>query len=251
MQINPNLDLQQKLNIVDLNHLFTNASVLDKKQLKKYIKNLVNTNWNDKNNETIVNIIHSYNVNHIANGAKKPSNKERKIRNTVVHDLNNILNNAVLVETTSNTKKTQNPTTKGEKHKNNIDFYHRLYVPVSLNGNLYVIRLVVEEDKNNIGLQPKLTELYDIYIDKEGLLPPPSANGKSNGSSNPSIITVRDMLENVKQADNPDVYVKEPKDQIQTKEFKQWFGNSKVVNADGTPKVMYHGTPNGNFDTFV
>ncbi len=250
MQINPNLDLQQKLNIVDLNHLFTNASVLDKKQLKKYIKNLVNTNWNDKNNETIVNIIHSYNVNHIANGAKKPSNKERKIRNTVVHDLNNILNNAVLVETTPNTKKTQNPTTKGEKHKNNIDFYHRLYVPVSLNGNLYVIRLVVEEDKNNIGLQPKLTELYDIYIDKEGLLPPPSANGKSNGSSNPSIITVRDMLENVKQADNPDVYVKEPKDQIQTKEFKKWFGNSKVVNADGTPKVMYHGTPNGNFDTF-
>lgn len=250
MQINPNLDLQQKLNIVDLNNLFTNASVLDKKQLKKYIKNLVNTNWNDKNNETIVNIIHSYNVNHIANGAKKPSNKERKIRNTVVHDLNNILNNAVLVETTSNTKKTQNPTTKGEKHKNNIDFYHRLYVPVSLNGNLYVIRLVVEEDKNNIGLQPKLTELYDIYIDKEGLLPPSSANGKSNGSSNPSIITVRDMLENVKQADNPDVYVKEPKDQIQTKEFKKWFGNSKVVNADGTPKVMYHGTPNGNFDTF-
>lgn len=250
MQINPNLDLQQKLNIVDLNHLFANASVLDKKQLKKYIKNLVNTNWNDKNNETIVNIIHSYNVNHIANGAKKPSNKERKIRNTVVHDLNNILNNAVLVETTPNTKKTQNPTTKGEKHKNNIDFYHRLYVPVSLNGNLYVIRLVVEEDKNNIGLQPKLTELYDIYIDKEGLLPPPSANGKSNGSSNPSIITVRDMLENVKQADNPDVYVKEPKDQIQTKEFKKWFGNSKVVNADGTPKVMYHGTPNGNFDTF-
>ena len=250
MQINPNLDLQQKLNIVDLNHLFTNASALDKKQLKKYIKNLVNTNWNDKNNETIVNIIHSYNVNHIANGAKKPSNKERKIRNTVVHDLNNILNNAVLVETTPNTKKTQNPTTKGEKHKNNIDFYHRLYVPVSLNGNLYVIRLVVEEDKNNIGLQPKLTELYDIYIDKEGLLPPPSANGKSNGSSNPSIITVRDMLENVKRADNPDVYVKEPKDQIQTKEFKKWFGNSKVVNADGTPKVMYHGTPNGNFDTF-
>ena len=25
-------------------------------------------------------------------------------------------------------------------------------------------------------------------------------------------------------------------------EFKQWFGDSKVVNKDGTPKVMYHGT---------
>jgi hypothetical protein len=27
-----------------------------------------------------------------------------------------------------------------------------------------------------------------------------------------------------------------------TPEFKKWFGNSKVVNPDGTPKVMYHGT---------
>jgi hypothetical protein len=27
-----------------------------------------------------------------------------------------------------------------------------------------------------------------------------------------------------------------------TKEFKQWFGDSKVVNSDGKPKVYYHGT---------
>jgi hypothetical protein len=27
-----------------------------------------------------------------------------------------------------------------------------------------------------------------------------------------------------------------------TAAFKRWFGNSKVVNKDGTPKVMYHGT---------
>jgi len=28
-----------------------------------------------------------------------------------------------------------------------------------------------------------------------------------------------------------------------TPAFKRWFGDSKVVNEDGTPKVMYHGTP--------
>jgi hypothetical protein len=28
----------------------------------------------------------------------------------------------------------------------------------------------------------------------------------------------------------------------ETPAFKQWFGNSKIVNPDGTPKVMYHGT---------
>lgn len=30
--------------------------------------------------------------------------------------------------------------------------------------------------------------------------------------------------------------------QIESPEFKKWFGNSKVVNPDGTPRVMYHGT---------
>ena len=30
--------------------------------------------------------------------------------------------------------------------------------------------------------------------------------------------------------------------QTGTKEFKDWFGDSKVVNEDGSPKVMYHGT---------
>lgn len=29
----------------------------------------------------------------------------------------------------------------------------------------------------------------------------------------------------------------------ETPEFKRWFGNSKVRNDDGTPKVLYHGTP--------
>ena len=28
----------------------------------------------------------------------------------------------------------------------------------------------------------------------------------------------------------------------ETQQFKRWFGKSKIVNADGTPKVMYHGS---------
>jgi hypothetical protein len=34
---------------------------------------------------------------------------------------------------------------------------------------------------------------------------------------------------------------KSPK--IESKAFKSWFGKSKVVNKDGSPRVMYHGTP--------
>ena len=36
---------------------------------------------------------------------------------------------------------------------------------------------------------------------------------------------------------------------VETEPFKQWFGESKIVNPDGSPKVMYHGT-SANFSTF-
>ena len=39
------------------------------------------------------------------------------------------------------------------------------------------------------------------------------------------------------------------RDQTDTPEFKKWFGNSKVVDADGKPMVVYHGTK-GDFTSF-
>jgi hypothetical protein len=38
--------------------------------------------------------------------------------------------------------------------------------------------------------------------------------------------------------------------QIDTPQFKKWFGNSKITNENGTPKVLYHITPS-DFDTFI
>jgi hypothetical protein len=35
-----------------------------------------------------------------------------------------------------------------------------------------------------------------------------------------------------------------------TPEFKRWFGNSKVVDADGKPLVVYHGSPERDFHVF-
>ena len=39
------------------------------------------------------------------------------------------------------------------------------------------------------------------------------------------------------------------REQTATPEFKRWFGDSKVVDADGKPLVVYHGTT-ANFDAF-
>lgn len=40
------------------------------------------------------------------------------------------------------------------------------------------------------------------------------------------------------------------RERANTPEFKAWFGDSKVVNEDGTPMVMYHGTSRGGFTEF-
>lgn len=39
-------------------------------------------------------------------------------------------------------------------------------------------------------------------------------------------------------------------EQTNTPEFKKWFGNSKVVDENGEPLVVYHGTPEGGFNEF-
>lgn len=38
--------------------------------------------------------------------------------------------------------------------------------------------------------------------------------------------------------------------QTVTAAFKRWFGDSKVVDAEGKPLVVYHGTPSPSFDAF-
>ncbi len=38
--------------------------------------------------------------------------------------------------------------------------------------------------------------------------------------------------------------------QTETPAFKAWFGDSKVVDAEGKPLVVYHGTPEANFSSF-
>ena len=47
----------------------------------------------------------------------------------------------------------------------------------------------------------------------------------------------------------PNAYDAQGKADINTPEFKKWFGNSKVVDENGRPLVVYHGT-NAIFNTF-
>jgi len=50
------------------------------------------------------------------------------------------------------------------------------------------------------------------------------------------------VMFNGKIAENAPVPANASADQTQTPEFRRWFGNSRVVDADGNPLVVYHGS---------
>lgn len=51
------------------------------------------------------------------------------------------------------------------------------------------------------------------------------------------------------QANRSDSVQKSAREQTETPEFQQWFGDSKVVDEDGNPLVVYHGT-DADFNAF-
>ena len=73
----------------------------------------------------------------------------------------------------------------------------------------------------------------------------PSTNVTTNES--PDVVHEGSLADNIH---NSSRNVNSVSDQTETENFKKWFGDwqndpasaSKVVNADGTPKVVYHGT---------
>ena len=108
--------------------------------------------------------------------------------------------------------------------------------------------------ENQPPIRSNLTDINNISQDGENVntfsennLENPAKNEKSNENINIS-------LEN--NSENP---VRRIIDDTKTPAFKRWFGDwqndpkhaSKVVNEDGTPKVVHHGTSHGGFNFFA
>lgn len=121
-----------------------------------------------------------------------------------------------------------------------------LAAPVTLDNKGYYMGVAVRQANN-------LDKLYHIHeaalieqekgdhpaTKTEPLQAEPSPDG------HPSIYSILDSIrkynrESVDLSENDVQY--STRGQTETEEFKRWFGDSVVVNEDGTPKVMYHGT---------
>ena len=151
-----------------------------------------------------------------------------KIAVSALGDIQSVVENSIYLDTNISEKSSN---TKMQ----NTAFMHSLYTVYESNGQKYLLKLFVEEALPNKGGEPfsrayelkdieKIADLSDgVLSDKGGL-----TEGKSTINN-----SISDLYALVKRYD---------------KDFKSQ-PSSKVVNADGSPKVVYHGT-NADFWTF-
>ena len=79
--------------------------------------------------------------------------------------------------------------------------YHRLYVPITTNGQGYrVIRLVVDEKNAVADINPKSVELYDVILKGKSAtsFQTPSPKGSIHAHGDTHKISIEAMLHSVK-----------------------------------------------------
>ena len=158
----------------------------------------------------------------------KHYSRGEKVSVKALSAIKDILNNAVLLDT-------EVSEASSSKKSVNTAFMHKLYTPIRYNGNTYIAKISVEEYLSpSDTIERKAYHLQNIKIEAaDGSATDNNISASRPRSDTASINSISDLFKFVKTFD---------------KNFKPKPA-SKVVNEDGTPKVMYHGSPN-DFSVF-
>lgn len=212
-QINPGIKGDTVLQVVDLTEAAKERGIITPQQTKAFLRTLVgNFNEETADGKAIIKILKKR-IDHVAYSSKiKPTQEVRDVCNNGIFNLKELVNHAVLVESNPNEKvKRDTGLSTAQKRKqrerNAVLSYHRFYVPVRIGDTIYTVRLVAEEGRNVITLNPTMLNLYDVIADKEQNkkrrepLPGPPGNGLSlveDGIAPFDTITIAELLKDVK-----------------------------------------------------
>ncbi len=278
---NTRLNLDQQVDVLDFDAMESPLEGKTPKEIIQYInENLSDTVETTADFRADVGMPKSsLGKEHIVHVRTKNQQDSISARNFTLSNFRDVIRHAYVIEETANTKK--GPITedmsknakKTQRRKNRVQSYFRLMVPVKAGGKLRTLVLTAENFGEKVTLDKTKTELYEAEYDKQErplpALPRSDAYRIHAGSTTvPLTTSLRDMLRGVKDyAGNP--YVEEDGtahyglylengvmylDEAQVERYRQmagegfspafvsWFGDSKIVNADGSPRVAYHGT---------
>lgn len=206
--LNVDVDLNHRLQVVDLTNLKTNLKT--EKDIIDLFKNTPpQAVMIEDGNVIVLPPDDRVGVNHVAFGTDtSKTNKSNK--KLIIGDVSNILQHSVVIDS-SKDKKLNRPTnnmSKGQKRrqrrKNGIENYHNLLAAVNINGNYYAVRLIAEEKKGKLTVNPKTVYLYDVNIQKSSTTNVKAQSGNSQAANNTSsstafdTISIKDILNGVK-----------------------------------------------------
>ena len=206
--LNTNVDLNHKLQVVDLTNLKTNLKT--EKDIIDLFKNTPPQAVMIEDGNVIVLPPDDINgIKHIPYGTqkgKKIANKKRRI----VEDIANILQHSVLIDSSPNNKIGKSKSgmsanqRKSQNRKNTIVNYHNLLSAIRINGNYYAVRFVAEEKQGHLTIDPRTVYLYDIIMQKSSTTSRPTQSGNSQAvgqmtsSTAFDTISIKDILNGVK-----------------------------------------------------
>ena len=206
--LNVDVDLNHRLQVVDLTNLKTNLKT--EKDIIDLFKNTPpQAVMIEDGNVIVLPPDDRDGVNHVAFGTDTSKiNKSNK--KLIIGDVSNILQHSVVIDSSKN-KKLNRPTnnmSRGQKRrqrrKNGIENYHNLLAAVDINGNYYAVRLIAEEKKGKLTVNPKTVYLYDVNIQKSSTTNVKAQSGNSQAASHTSsstafdTISIKDILNGVK-----------------------------------------------------
>ena len=190
--MNRDVDLNTKVPVVDLTSLFTSDILnIDRKGLEEHLKGMFKTKILSLDKKGEFGIPNMLNRKHLTWNQRQGTYSNAF--KTSVYALEDIVKSSVLIESIPNKKEMKNA------HKKSVAAYHYFYVPVQIHNDIYTIKIVGEESKNEIQLNPLKIGLYSVIpTKKDGNLKPL----KGSMARSPSLsITIRDMLKDVKDYD--------------------------------------------------
>lgn len=190
------------------------VAVADKKGAVRGATKNLDTGWDIQISGKVFNETKSHNQNY--NVKARP----------YLDYINSIVENAVLLDSYT--------VPSGKAKSSNSAMMHSLYAIADMGNGRELVKLYVEElnDVNSDGTIKRAYQLQNIT--KQQLNDRVQANTLAPSASTADTYTVSQLFELVKSLD---------------KNFKP-NEVSKVVNEDGTPKVVYHGTKNFGFTVF-
>nr|WP_325190811.1 hypothetical protein [uncultured Selenomonas sp.] len=192
------VDLDHMVPVVDISAALPQKKMSNKDVLN-FIRGLVQqqNTVSSADGQAIFSILPK-DVRHITYSSNKRANaSERKVREASILSIDNLLENAVLIESMPNRKPAKKP---------NVRAYHRFYVPVQADGKTRTVRIVAEEQNGVVTLNPTDVNLYDVIIEKKTPRPLAGISPVIGTAGSLFEISIREMLAGVKDADGKTYY---------------------------------------------